>query len=190
MSASSSLPSGCVIAVVGPSGVGKDTLMDAARAALAGEPRFGFVTRVITRPREAGGEAHQPMTEAEFVEARARGLFALHWHAHGLDYGIPAGVLDEVAAGRVMIVNLSRREIPVAECVFPRLAVIEITAPPAVLAQRLAARGRESAAEIEARLAREAPLVMKRAFHLRLANDRPLAEVAEAFIALIRAQAD
>lgn len=164
--------------------------MDAARAALAGEPRFGFVTRVITRPREAGGEAHQPMTEAEFVEARARGLFALHWHAHGLDYGIPAGVLDEVAAGRVMIVNLSRREIPVAECVFPRLAVIEITAPPAVLAQRLAARGRESAAEIEARLAREAPLVMKRAFHLRLANDRPLAEVAEAFIALIRAQAD
>lgn len=176
--------------MVGPSGVGKDTLLDAARIALESEPRFGFVTRVITRPREAGGEVHVPMTEAEFAEARTKGAFALHWHAHGLDYGIPAGVLDEVAAGRVLLVNLSRREIPVAEQVFERLVVIEITAPPAILAQRLAARGRESTAEIEARLAREAPLIVTRARHLRLANDRPLAEVAEAFITLIRAQAD
>ncbi|MFY8115012.1 MAG: phosphonate metabolism protein/1,5-bisphosphokinase (PRPP-forming) PhnN [Rhabdaerophilum sp.] len=189
MSASSSLPSGCVIAVVGPSGVGKDTLIDAARTALAGEPRFGFVTRVITRPREAGGEAHQPMTAEAFAAARASGAFALHWHAHGLDYGIPAGLHDAIAAGRVMIVNLSRREIPLAEQVFERLAVIEITAPPALLAQRLAARGRESAAEIEARLAREAPLVVSRARHLRLVNDGPLPDMAGAFIAMIRAQA-
>lgn len=162
--------------------------MDAARAALAGEPRFGFVTRIVTRPREAGGEAHQPMTEAAFAEARAGGAFALSWHAHGLDYGIPASLMAEVSVGRVMIVNLSRREIPRAEQIFPRLVVIEITAPPAVLAQRLAARGRESAAEIEARLAREAPLVVSRARHLRLVNDGPLADTAEAFIALIRAQ--
>ncbi len=164
-------------------------MIDAARVALADEKRFGFVTRVITRPAEAGGETHQAMTAAEFAEAREQGAFALHWHAHGLDYGIPASLHDEVAAGRVMIVNLSRKEIAQAEQVFARLVVIEVTAPPLVLAQRLATRGRETAAEIEARLSREAPLVVSSATHLRLQNDLPVAVVAREFIAMIRAQA-
>jgi ribose 1,5-bisphosphokinase PhnN len=62
-----------------------------------------------------------------------------------------------MAAGRVVVANLSRAVLPRAGDRY-RLRVLLITAPFAVLAARLAARGRESAADIEARLAREVTL--------------------------------
>lgn len=138
-----------LVLVVGPSGAGKDTLLDAARAKLAGDPRFRFVRRVITRPAEAGGEAHEAVTEAAF----AARTFALAWGAHGLRYGIPADIADDLAVGRVVVANVSRGVIAEAARRFP-VRVIEVTAPPEVLAARLAGRGRETEADIAARLAR------------------------------------
>ena len=144
-----------LIAVVGPSGAGKDTLMDRARAALAGDARFVFARRVITRPADAGGEAHEAVSEAEFA-ARLPG-FSLHWAAHGLRYAIPVSIEAEMAAGRVVIANLSRGVLAEAATRY-RLRVLDITAPPALRAARLAARGREDAGDVAARLSREAPL--------------------------------
>jgi phosphonate metabolism protein PhnN/1,5-bisphosphokinase (PRPP-forming) len=142
-----------LLLVVGPSGAGKDTLLDAARAALADDARFRFVRRVITRPADAGGEAHEAVSDAEFA---ARD-FALQWQAHGLRYGIPADVAEDIARGRVVVANVSRGVIAEAASRFP-VRVVEITAPPELLATRLLARGRESAEDIAARLARAVPL--------------------------------
>jgi phosphonate metabolism protein PhnN/1,5-bisphosphokinase (PRPP-forming) len=138
-----------LVLVVGPSGAGKDTLLEAARQALAGDARFRFVRRVITRPADAGGEAHEAVTEEEF----GRRSFALQWQAHGLRYGLPADVVDDVARGIVVVANVSRTVVAEAERRFA-IRVIEATAPPAVLAARLSARGRESTADVAARLAR------------------------------------
>lgn len=153
--------SGWLVTVVGPSGAGKDTLLGVARAALAEDPRFVFARRVITRPAEvlahAGAEDHLPLSEAEFGVARDAGAFTLHWQAHGLHYGIPNSIQADLLAGRVVIANLSRSVLAEAHRRF-RLRVINVTAPPAVLAARLAGRGRETAEEIAARLARTAPL--------------------------------
>jgi phosphonate metabolism protein PhnN/1,5-bisphosphokinase (PRPP-forming) len=124
---------------------------------LGDDPRFRFVRREITRPAEAGGEDHDPVTPAEFVARRDAGAYALCWEAHGLGYGIPADVAGDVAAGRVVIANISRAKIAEAALKFPTLA-LEITAPAAVLAARLAARGRETADDIARRLAREVGL--------------------------------
>jgi len=142
-----------LVLVVGPSGAGKDTLLDAARAALAGDPGVRFVRRVITRPAEAGGEAHEAVSEAEFT-ARA---FALAWQAHGLRYGIPDDIAVDLAVGRVVVANVSRGVIAAAAGRFA-VRVIEITALPKVLAARLATRGRESAPDVAARLARTVAL--------------------------------
>lgn len=177
---------GALVLVVGPSGAGKDTLMDAARAALAGAAGFHFVRRLITRPALAGAEDHDSCDEAAFSAARARGELALSWGAHGLHYGIPRRELAGVAAGQVVIANISRGEIAAAETLAERVVVLEISAPPAVLAKRLAARGRESEADIAARLAREAPLAVRTATLKRISNDRSVAEGAAELIALLR----
>ena len=85
---------GILVGVVGPSGAGKDTLLDAARAALSADPAFVFLRRVITRPADSGGEAHEPATRGAFLAARDEGAFALTWEAHGLFYGIPRDALE------------------------------------------------------------------------------------------------
>lgn len=146
-----------LVAVVGPSGAGKDTLMGLARARLEGDARFRFVRRAITRPAGAGGEAHRALDVPAFEAERDAGGFALWWGAHGLFYGIPCDIEEDLAARRVVVANLSRGALARAATRY-RLRVLNVMAPPAVLAARLAARGRESAADIAARLAREATL--------------------------------
>ncbi len=148
-------PKGCFVAVVGPSGAGKDTIMDAARAALSGDTRFHFVRRIITRPQMSGTEDHDSLDEATFAKAASEGAFALHWQAHGLNYGLPKSVEDEIANGTVVIANVSRRVLGDIRRLYTSRSVVVITARPDVLAERLALRGRESREEIALRLARE-----------------------------------
>lgn len=137
-----------IFAVVGPSGAGKDTLI---RGALRARPDLHLVRRVITRPTDAGGEDFDGVTEAEFHARSRAGAFALEWQAHGLHYGIP---LAELRQPGDVVFNGSRAALPAAAAAFPGLQVIVVTAPDAVLATRLAARGREAGAAIENRLAR------------------------------------
>lgn len=177
-----------LVVVVGPSGAGKDTLMERARAVLAGDPGFRFVRREITRPQGAGGEDHTEVSPAQFAARRATGAYALAWEAHGLGYGIPADIAEDIAAGVVVVANISRAKIAEAREKFPTM-VLEITAPAEVLAARLAARGRETAADIAARLAREVALPGGVAV-VRVMNDRTPEEGAAAVVAALRGAAE
>ncbi|MDM7933424.1 phosphonate metabolism protein/1,5-bisphosphokinase (PRPP-forming) PhnN [Tabrizicola sp.] len=139
-----------IFAIVGPSGAGKDTLIEGA---LRLRPDLRLIRRVITRPTGAGGEDFEGVTETDFATRLSRGEFALHWQAHGLSYGIPKA---QLAAPGGVIFNGSRAALPQAVQVFPNLRVILVTAPDTILAARLAARGRESEADIRQRLTRVA----------------------------------
>jgi len=150
---------GAFVLVVGPSGAGKDTLIDLARAALAGDGRFLFPRRVVTRASGAG-EAHDTLDPAGFDQAERDGAFCLSWRAHGLGYGIPRQAAQAARDGAVVVCNVSRTVIAAARENLPRASVVEVTAPPEVLRARVAARRRDSDGDAGARTQRQvtAPL--------------------------------
>ena len=179
---------GALILVVGPSGAGKDTLLASAAEGLASSGRFHFVRRAITRPAEAGGEDHIPINEAAFLTAEAEGDFLLSWRAHGLCYGIPrdpAAKLRET--GTAIVANVSRGVIDEARGRLQPVSVIHVTASPQVLAARLAARGRETAADIETRLARAGAIGVTGPSVATVLNDRDLETGIAAMIAALEA---
>ena len=176
---------GVFIAVVGPSGSGKDTLI---REALARRPDLLAARRVVSRPADDVTEVFESVSAAEFARRRAAGAFALHWRAHGLDYGIPAAVAEALAAGRHVLANLSRAAIPRARTRFHPFRALVVTAPPEALARRLAARGREDAEAIRARLDRAGQFLPAGRDVAVIDNGGTLEEGVRAFLAALPPQ--
>jgi ribose 1,5-bisphosphokinase len=180
---------GIMIAVVGPSGAGKDSLINLARTHYRNDPRIGFVQRIITRPADGATEDHVPVSLKDFDAFEREGRFAVTWGAHGLRYGIPAATLDEIATGKALIANGSRAALERFCEVYSAFAVLEITARPEVIATRLAQRGRESAREIEQRLARDTGDWRPDCPHVQVDNSGTLEEAAQRLYAAIEALA-
>jgi len=133
---------GKLVYVVGPSGAGKDALLDHARAHL------------LPETADAGGESHHALTTAEFEERLRAGAYAMHWRAHGNGYGIGHEIRDWLQSGATVVVSGSREHLLQALQDFPALHVVQVVVDPAVLRARLLRRGRESVAQIDQRLAR------------------------------------
>jgi ribose 1,5-bisphosphokinase len=147
---------GRFVAVAGPSGAGKDTLLRFARNLLGRDPNIVFPHRVVTREPSAA-EDHGVMSEADFAAAVAAGGFAFWWSAHGLNYAVDAAVDDDIRAGRTVVCNISRAVIAELRCRYADVRVVLVTAPGDVLAARLMARGRATDGPLATRLARSAP---------------------------------
>ncbi|MEJ0097131.1 MAG: phosphonate metabolism protein/1,5-bisphosphokinase (PRPP-forming) PhnN [Bauldia sp.] len=176
---------GAFVAIVGPSGAGKDTLIAEARRTLAGDGGFVFVRRVVTRP-SGTFEEHDTVGDTEFARLEAAGAFALSWRAHGLAYGVPSATMAAVEQGAVAVSNLSRAAISAARSRFARVVTILITAPDEVIAARLAARGRETATAAASRLAREATLPTHGASDFLILNDGSPLEGGGKLVACLR----
>lgn len=174
---------GRLIAVVGPSGVGKDSVMEGLRAVMPGLHR---VRRVITRPPHLGGEDFDAVPVSEFKEMAENGAFAVHWQAHGLYYGIPRTVMYQLNKGTDCLANFSRKALIEGSCVFPNFKVLNITAQPNTLAARLSARGRESESEIALRLAEAQKPLPVGLDVINLTNDGPIEQTIARAMALLR----
>ncbi|PDT78916.1 phosphonate metabolism protein/1,5-bisphosphokinase (PRPP-forming) PhnN [Bradyrhizobium sp. C9] len=144
---------GRLILVVGPSGAGKDTLLGLAKAACADDCDIVFARRLITRQASAS-EDNEEVSAETFQRAVGAGDYAMHWEAHGHRYALSRAINDEIRAGRTVIANVSRTVIAAARRNYANAVVVSITAPPDVLAARLAARARSSDGLLAQRLAR------------------------------------
>jgi ribose 1,5-bisphosphokinase len=144
---------GRLVLVVGPSGAGKDTLLRFAKAACVDNGNIVFPRRVITREASAS-EDNEEVSDGTFQAALARNEFAMHWQAHGHCYALPRAIDDDIRAGRTVVANVSRTVIPAMRRGYAETVVVAVTAPPNVLAERLAMRGRSSDGRIEQRLLR------------------------------------
>ena len=152
--------SGKLIVISGPAGVGKDTLLARALTAL---PDLVKSVSMTTRPRgpgEENGRSYFFVSDDEFLRLRDAGEL-LEWaEVFQHFYGTPAKwVREQVVAGHNVVMNIDvqgglqiKRKFPEALLVFVR--------PPGdpliTLRARLKARGRDSDAEIDVRLANAA----------------------------------
>jgi ribose 1,5-bisphosphokinase len=138
---------------MGPSGAGKDSVIDAARGRLATIP-VDVVRRVITRSAESIGEQALGVSDERFAAMQHAGDFAMNWRANGHDYGIPEDINLWLAQGRHVLINGSRDYLPEAQRRYPDLLPVLVSVSSEVLRQRILLRGRESLEEIERRLQR------------------------------------
>ena len=158
---------GWFVAIVGPSGAGKDTIINAVHQALKNNPEFLFVRRTITRKaginsfndhddtsQNIGNEDNIGVSLEQFLELSEKASFSLQWFAHGIHYALPIGIVDEVHKGKIVIANVSRAELEHAKELFGKVFVIEINAPIGILKERLISRKREKITDIEERLER------------------------------------
>lgn len=144
---------GRLILVVGPSGAGKDTIIAGINTAYKGNSTVVFPRRVVTRPASSA-EAHDSLDEAAFDQAAKDGDFSFWWRAHGLKYGIPRSVEDDIRAGRTVVCNISRTVVADVRARFANVFVVMVTAPPDILAARLAGRSRGSDGKLNLRITR------------------------------------
>ncbi|SEQ11154.1 ribose 1,5-bisphosphokinase [Amphritea atlantica] len=169
--------------VAGPSGSGKDSLINGLRDRLGGGSSVLFAHRYITRCWQAGGENHVELSEEEFRQRSQAGLFSMQWQANNCRYAIGVEISHWLNSGYSVVVNGSRAHLEEAtSCFGDRLIPILVTVDPAVLRQRLQARGREEGGEIDARIARNQ--IFEQRLHgraIEIANDTDLCSAVDQF---------
>ncbi len=171
--------------LMGASGAGKDSLLDALRHALPA----GLIVahRYITRPANAGAENHIALRDEEFNQRLEQGLFALDWQAHGCRYGVGIEIDHWMAQGCNVVINGSRAHLaPTMQRYGKRLLPVCLQVSESVLEKRLRQRGREDSEQIRHRLLRAAQYASGLPAHCqRLDNDGPLHETLAAFLHLL-----
>lgn len=146
--------SGLWVFVCGPSGAGKDSVLGWAARQLAERQDIVFARRMVTRPSHPGSE-HDAVTSEQFAQVLGAGGMVWSWQANGSQYGIEARYAEQVATGRVVVVNGSREHAGALAAVEP-VRVVKILADADQLAHRLQQRGRDAPQEVSQRLARNA----------------------------------
>jgi len=152
---SAGAPGALLVVVSGPSGVGKDTIIDALRVRPR-DPDYYYVVTCTTRaprPGEVDGRSYHFLTGERFRALRDAGAF-LEWaEVHGNLYATPrAEVRRALAAGHDVILKIDVQGAAAVKACVPD-ALLVFVVPPSLeaLFRRLRARATESVGELEIR---------------------------------------
>jgi len=143
-----------LIVISGPSGVGKDTVIDRMRALYSDMFFAVTATSRDQRPGEVDGEHYYFYTREQFAQQLAAGEFIEWAEVYGNFYGVPkAPIREALANGRDAIVKVDTQ----GAQTFRRLApggIFIFIAPPSIdeLARRLRSRKTDDAAALSRRL--------------------------------------
>ncbi|HSL97762.1 MAG TPA: guanylate kinase [Candidatus Deferrimicrobiaceae bacterium] len=148
-------PGALLVIVSGPSGVGKDTVINALRSIPSDPPRH-FVVTCTTRPRRAyerDGVHYHFLSRAAFLERRGAGELLEANEVHGHWYGTPRDeVRQALRDGHDVVLKI---DVQGAAVVKQKVsdALLVFLVPPSLedLFSRLQARATESADELDVR---------------------------------------
>jgi len=148
-------PGALLVIISGPSGVGKDTIIDALRDRPR-DPDYHYVVTCTTRqprPGEIPGVSYQFLTDEQFEALDEAGELLESADVHGNHYGTPRReVSDALVAGHDVILKI---DVQGAAAVKERVpdALLVFIVPPTLeaLFQRLRSRATETADELEIR---------------------------------------
>ncbi len=148
-------PRAMLVIISGPSGVGKDTIIEALRRR-PHDPDYHYVVTCTTRgqrPGEVAGVSYEFIEPKRFAERLRVGAFLEANEVHGNWYGTPrARVRDALASGHDAILKIDVQGAQVVKERVPEAILIFIV-PPSLetLFLRLQARATETADELELR---------------------------------------
>jgi len=147
---------GAILVIIsGPSGVGKDTIIDALKRR-SHDPEYHYVVTCTTRamrPGEVDGVDYHFLDRATFAARRAAGGFLESNEVHENWYGTPRSqVREALAAGHDVILKIDVQGAQVVKEKIPGALLIFLI-PPSLedLFQRLRSRATETADELELR---------------------------------------
>lgn len=171
-----------IVILSGPSGVGKDTIINAWKAANPLVERVVTYTTRNMRDGEVDGIDYHFVTERTFLEKAKAGDFLEHKEVHGNRYGTPVeGLSSIVDAGKIAVLKI---DVQGALAIMPKLQgeLSIFLMPPSLeeLEQRLQRRNSESVSQIRTRI-RNAKREMAAAVHYnaKVINDDVQRAVAE-----------
>ncbi|MDE2966194.1 MAG: guanylate kinase [Chloroflexota bacterium] len=163
-----------VVIVSGPSGAGKDTVIETA---LALDPSLAKVATVKTRaprPGEIEGVHHVFLTDQEFDRWLAQDAFLEHVEIYGHRSGVPRAPVEQLLSqGQTPVLRTDVQGARTLKANLQDPLLIFITAPDLdSLERRMRARAAETEPEIKARLAEaEAEMAEAGWFDLVIVND-------------------
>ncbi len=166
---------GLLFVVSGPSGAGKDTLVDALRARM---PRLRYSVSATTRPPRPGeieGLSYYFLTPQSFQEIEAQGGFLETKTYNGNLYGTPRSYVEQnLIEGYDVIMKPDVDGALAVQRAFPQAALIFLLPDKfSYLQERLTARRTESNEEIAARLAiAHEEIAQARAFDYLVINEQ------------------
>jgi guanylate kinase len=154
-STASAVPGAQLVVISGPSGVGKDTIIDALKRR-PHERDYHYVVTCTTRarrPGESDGKSYHFLDPRRFRAMREAGEFLEANEVHGRWYGTPRKqVRLALASGRDVILKIDVQGAQVIKETVPEALLIFLV-PPSLedLFHRLRSRATESVDELELR---------------------------------------
>ena len=166
-------PPPLVVVISGPSGAGKDTVINKALALDSSLAKVATAKTRAPRPGEIEGVHHVFLTDNEFERWVANNAFLEHVNSYGHRSGVPRAAVDDLLAqGRTVIL---RTDVEGARTLRERLdeplLVFLTVSDTKALERRIRARGAESESQIAVRLAEaEAEMAESSWFDVTIVN--------------------